>query len=202
MKRLPYAYDALEPGIWSQVVFIHYERHMRDGFNRVARGAPSSAQAATSTIEQLVRELSPTDPLLKPVTDYYSHYLHWLAMSPTNCPHAPPEGQLMQAINATWGSMETLQGAVSEAANTLYEAGWVFVCVGTDGLLRIQPVAEDDQLVECVPLLALDLWEHSYYLQYLSSKAEYVNSWWGLVDWDTVEMLYEEYVAKGEWVPV
>jgi Fe-Mn family superoxide dismutase len=117
---------------------------------------------------------------------YYNHKLFWESMSPAG--GGEPKGALADAIRSAFGSFDSVKEMFSKAAATRFGSGWGWLSLGGDGTLVVTSTPnQDTPLAEgLIPLLGIDVWEHAYYLKYQNRRAEYIDNWWNIVNWDVV----------------
>ncbi|QUJ68296.1 superoxide dismutase [Photobacterium sp. GJ3] len=196
---LPYAYDALEPYIDAKTMEVHYSRHHRtyfDKFISAIQGTPLAEQSFEAIFSR-VSELNPA--VRNHGGGFYNHNLYWICMSPNG--GGQPGGLLAEAIRCHFGSFDDFQAAFSEAAATHFGSGFIWLSV-VDGRLEISTTGnQDNPLMDVVekrgtPILALDVWEHAYYLSYQNKRPEYIDAWWHVVDWEQVEQNYLETLQQ------
>ena len=180
---LPYGLDALEPAISRRTMALHYGQHLRsyvENLNRLIKGSALEGE----TLEDVV--LMAEGPLLNNAGQTLNHNLYFLQFSPQG--GGEPTGELKSAINQRWGSVDNLKKAMEEAARTLFGSGWVWLVQDVDGKLLIiqEPNAGNPMRDGYKPLLALDVWEHAYYIDYRNRRAEFIDRFWELVNWKKV----------------
>ena len=194
---LPYAYDALEPVIDALTVETHYAKHhaaYTKNFNDFAQ----KAGVADKTIEEVLTSLgSFEDPALRNALrnnggGFYNHNLYFSTLSP-NAAHAP-EGPLLDKINETFGSLDSVIKNISAAAAGQFGSGWSWLSANESGELMVSASPnQDNPLIEgtgFVPILAVDVWEHAYYLKYRNLRPDYIKALFEIIDWKKVEELY------------
>lgn len=194
---LPYAYDALEPVIDALTVETHYAKHhaaYTNNFNDFAQ----KAGVADKTIEEVLTSLgSFEDPALRNALrnnggGFYNHNLYFSILSP-NAAHAP-EGALLDKINETFGSLDSVIKNISAAAAGQFGSGWSWLSANESGELMVSASPnQDNPLIEgtgFVPILAVDVWEHAYYLKYRNLRPDYIKALFEIIDWKKVEELY------------
>ena len=194
---LPYAYDALEPVIDALTVETHYAKHhaaYTKNFNDFAH----KAGVADKTIEEVLTSLgSFEDPALRNALrnnggGFYNHNLYFSTLSP-NAAHAP-EGPLLDKINETFGSLDSVIKNISAAAAGQFGSGWSWLSANESGELMVSASPnQDNPIIEgtgFVPLLAVDVWEHAYYLKYRNLRPDYIKALFEIIDWKKVEELY------------
>jgi superoxide dismutase, Fe-Mn family len=188
--KLPYSYNALEPHIDAQTMEIHYTKHHATYVKNV--------NEAIGTEKIIVDN---EDALLGNVSKYpakirnnaggvWNHNFFWMVMKPAT-ENNLPSGKLAEALNASFGSFEKFKEQFTQAAMTRFGSGWAWL-VSNSGKLAIGSTPNQDNPLMDVsdfkgkPMLALDVWEHAYYLKYQNKRNEYVSNWWNLVNWDEV----------------
>ncbi len=195
LPDLPYGYNELEPVISRQIMEIHHTKH-HAGYTRNLNAALEKADQLQN--KNLLELLANLDALPEAVQTairnngggYFNHALFWEMMAPNG--GGQPENELAQAINRDFGSFDAFQEEFSNAAKTLFGSGWVWLATDSSGTLEImQTPNQDTPLADGKkPVLGLDVWEHAYYLQYQNRRAEYVETFWSMINWKTCEALY------------
>ena len=182
---LGYAFDALEPAYSSELLELHYAGHHRayvDGLNRTLEDlAAMRAEGDFTFINQLERNLA------FHLSGHVLHSLFWRNIEPNNA--APPTGQLEASIRAAFGSVDSLRRQFSAAGVALQGSGWVALAwEATQGTLLVEQIHDHQGNcgIATLPVLVMDMWEHAYYLQYKSAKADWVQAFWRLVNWPDV----------------
>jgi Fe-Mn family superoxide dismutase len=185
LPMLPYDYDALEPHIDRKTLETHHTKHHQAYVNGANEALLELARARNAddftSIRRWERDMSFN------VSGHINHCVYWESMSPDG--GGVPNGALLGRIKRDFGSYEAFKAHFSAAANSLQGNGWVLLSWDTYGklLLVIASESHENRAVRgAVPLMALDLWEHAYYLKYHNDRAAYVRAWWNLVDWKAV----------------
>lgn len=189
LAPLPYAPDALEPFIDKATMLVHHDKH-HQAYCDNANKALAGLAWAEKPIEEVLMNLDqiPADKrtaVRNHGGGYFNHNLFWTFMRPQG--GGKPEGELAHAIDATFGSFETFQQQFEGAAMGQFGSGWAWL-VANEGTLEILQMSNQDSPVSVRkdPLLAVDVWEHAYYLKYQNKRADYVKAWWNVVNWDEV----------------
>ncbi len=197
--ELPYAYDALEPYIDAMTMEIHYSRHHKAYYDNFMK-AIAGSEWESKTLKEIFSQISKAPVAVRNNGGgYYNHLLFWENMSKGG---SPLEGKLLDAILKTWGSVEKFQEEFSNAGATRFGSGWAWLSLDTQGKLFISSSAnQDNPLMDIAekqgtPLLALDVWEHAYYLKYQNKRADYIKSFWAVVNWAEVSKRYELALGK------
>jgi len=192
--ELPYAYNALEPVIDAKTMEIHYSKHHKTYFNNFL-AALKDTPAAEMDLKDLFAGISKQPAAIRNNGGgYYNHKLFWENMSSAK---TNPSPVLKSAIEKNFGSMDKFKEEFANAAKKHFGSGWAWLVAGKDGNLFVSDTLnQDNPLMDVVekkgtPLLCLDVWEHAYYLQYQNRRAEYVDKFWDVVNWDAVNKRYE-----------
>ena len=192
---LPYAYDALEPSIDEATMEIHHNKHVQtyvDNLNSALRDHP---EYQSWPLEKLLYNLSSLPPTLQTAVrnnggGVFNHNLYFSIMSPGGTPLA--SGELADAINRDFGSLDNLKGQLKQAGLGQFGSGWAWLLSDKDGKLSIAQTANQDTKIESnlTPVINLDVWEHAYYLLRQNRRPEYVDNWFNVVDWAAAEKNY------------
>ena len=190
LPPLPYAYDALEPHIDERTMRIHHDKH-HGGYTNKLNAAIEGTELANLSIEEILAK--GIDNLPTAVRNngggYANHSLFWQMMSPNG--GGAPTGDLAAAINGAFGSFDAFKDEFTKAALGRFGSGWAWLAWNGSGLVVYSTPNQDSPLMEGKkPLLGIDVWEHAYYLKYQNRRAEYVASWWNIVNWPYVAELY------------
>ena len=192
---LPYAYDALEPYIDARTMEIHYDRHHRAYFNNFVTAIKGTA-LENSSIEKIFAEVSKAgDAVRNNGGGFYNHVIFWENLGKGS---SKPSAGLSEAINQTFGSFDKFRETFSNAAKTRFGSGWAWLYLTADKKLAVGSTPNQDNPlmdvspIKGVPLLTIDVWEHAYYLKYQNKRADYVEAFWNVVNWDEVNRRYAE----------
>ncbi len=201
LPKLPYAFDALEPHIDARTMEIHHDRHHKayvDNLNKAVAGT----EWAGKKIEEILMSLDKL-PMAKqtPVRNngggHYNHTLFWQMMAPKG---GKPGGKLNDAVAAAFGDQEKMLAQLKAAAMARFGSGWGWVIVGKDGKLKVvSSPNQDNNLMDGsgTPILGIDVWEHAYYLKYQNKRADYIDAFFKVINWDYVTERYEAATKKG-----
>lgn len=190
---LPYAYDALEPYFDAQTMELHHTKHHATYIDKLNAALEKYPDLTDRSIETLLANLSDVPGEIRMAVrnhggGYYNHLLFWQMLSPKN---ELKEGELKAALEKDYGSVDNFKKEFSDQALALFGSGWTWLVADKSGKLSIlntanqdNPVFEDDNLKL---LLGVDVWEHAYYLKYQNRRAEYLEAFWNVVNWEWVE---------------
>lgn len=194
---LPYAYNALEPAIDGTTMNIHYNKHAA-GYTKNLADACLAEKVDTSvtSLEQLLRGISKYSAKMRNNGGgHYNHEFFWQCMQPSP---SEPAGSLLPAIQRSFGSLEAMKNQFADAGKNRFGSGWAWLIMTPDRNLAIGSTPnQDNPLMDIselkgTPLLALDVWEHAYYLNYQNRRADYISNWWKLVNWNFVQQNFDK----------
>ena len=199
IPKLPYGYDELEPFIDSKTMSIHHQKHHQayaDGLNKSLEqiGGSSHPQYISSILSDLnsVPESS-QDKINFFGGGFENHRYFWETMIPGG--GGAPKGKLSDAFEIYFDTFENFKKIFSTHAINLQGSGWCWL-VFNSTYNRIEIITTENQTspwtLQKIPLLGIDLWEHSYYLKYENRRSDYVSAWWNVVNWDYVENRFLE----------
>jgi Fe-Mn family superoxide dismutase len=196
-QPLPYAYNALEPAIDATTMNIHYNKHAA-GYTKNLADACIAEKVDTgiTSLEQLLRNISKYSAKMRNNGGgHYNHEFFWQCMRPTP---SEPEGSLLTSIQHSFGSLEAMKNQFTDAGKNRFGSGWAWLIVTSDRKLAIGSTPNQDNPlmdisdIKGTPLLALDVWEHAYYLNYQNRRADYISNWWKLVNWNFVQQNFDK----------
>ncbi|MDO5035602.1 MAG: superoxide dismutase [Porphyromonas sp.] len=194
LPDLPYAADALEPVMGRETVELHYGKHYA-GYLKTLNALIKDTDFEQMTLVEIVK--ASEGKLFNQAGQSLNHYYFFLQMAPEEQAKKQPEGKLAEAIEKTFGSFEEFKEKFQSEAASVFGSGWTFLAYDKEGNLVItktqnadNPVTKDQE-----PLLAVDVWEHSYYLDYRNVRADYLKNIWKIIDWSVIEQRYDA-VAK------
>lgn len=192
---LPYGYDALEPYIDARTMEIHYDKHHRAYYTNFVNAIKGTA-IEKATVKEIFANMSKqSDAVRNNGGGYYNHVIFWQNLGK---PGTTPSKELADAINATFGSFDKFKEVFNNSAKTRFGSGWAWLYVTSDKKLAVGSTPNQDNPlmdispIKGAPLLALDVWEHAYYLKYQNRRADYVDAFWNVVNWDEVSRRYKE----------
>lgn len=192
LNDLPYAYDALEPHIDARTMEIHHTKH-HNAYTTNLNAAIAGTEFEGKSIEVILKEGKHIPAIRNNGGGFWNHNLFWELMSPNG--GGEPTGELAAAIQSAFGSFEAFKEAFSKAAATRFGSGWAWLCV-TNGKLEICSTANQDNPLmgegcNGSPILAIDVWEHAYYLNYQNRRPDYITAFFNVINWNKVAELYE-----------
>lgn len=185
--QLPYANDSLSPAISKETIEFHYGKHEKayiDNLNNLIKGTDKE----NMPLEEII--INSSGALFNNASQAWNHIFYFFSFSPDG--GGEPQGELRQAINAQFGSFELFKKQFEEAGVKLFGSGWVWLSSDDEGNLFItQGANASNPLTEgLTPILAFDVWEHAYYLDYQNRRADALHALWDIIDWDVVSNRY------------
>ena len=190
---LPYDYNALEPHIDEETMRLHHDKHHQAYVDK-ANAALEGTEWADMDAEEVLTKLDdlPDDKRTAVRNNgggHYNHSLFWEWMSPDG--GGEPEGELADAIDSTFGSLDELKKAVNDGGVNRFGSGWTWLVHDGTGLAVYSTPNQDSPLMQSdEPLLGIDVWEHAYYLKYQNKRPDYLDAFWNVVNWAKVAELY------------
>jgi len=194
LNPLPYAYDALEPFIDTLTMQIHHDKHHQAYVTNLNAALEKHPELAGKTLEVLLGDLNAVpEDIRTAVRNHgggtWNHNLFWQLMAPKT--GGDPKGALAKALDAGFGGITNFKAEFEKVAMGRFGSGWAWMVRKGDKLSIVSTANQDTPLSEgLTPVLALDVWEHAYYLKYQNRRAEYVSNWWNVVNWEEVDRLY------------
>ena len=196
LPSLQYSYDALEPHIDSKTMEIHHGKH-HAGYTNNLNNAIKDSDLEGKSIEEILSGLNLDNSAVRNNGGgFYNHCLFWDILSPSG--GGEPAGSLSDAISSSFGGFDEFKTLFSKAAATRFGSGWAWLCVHPGGKLDICSTAnQDNPLMKGIgcggaPILALDVWEHAYYLNYQNRRPDYIAGFFNVVDWNAVSALFDQ----------
>jgi len=195
--NLPYDYNALEPYIDEATMKIHRDKHhvaYTTNFNAALEKYPQLSQQSA---EDILKNINTVPEEIRPAVKNHGgghvhHSLFWETLVPAK-DSGEPQGALLQAIVDQFSSFDKFKEELSQAAMTVFGAGWAWLSVA-DGKLLIEKTANQDSPYSLghTPILGIDVWEHSYYLKYQNRRAEFVENFWKVINWSAVGNKFDQ----------
>jgi Fe-Mn family superoxide dismutase len=196
---LPYDYNALEPHIDEETMRLHHDKHHQAYVDK-ANAALEGTEAANGSVESVLSILDtfPEDKQMvirNNAGGHANHSLFWEIMGPDG--GGEPEGELADAIDSTFGSLDELKKAVNDGGVNRFGSGWTWLVHDGTGLAVYSTPNQDSPLMQSdEPLLGIDVWEHAYYLKYQNKRPDYLEAWWNVVNWPAVAERYAKAVGQ------
>lgn len=198
LPALPYAYNALEPYLDARTMEIHHTKH-HNAYVTNLNAAIQGTEWENKSLEEIMANVSKLSPAVRNNGGgHFNHSLFWNIMAPNA--GGAPTGKLADALQAKFGSFDKFKEEFSKAAATRFGSGWAWLTVTPSGLEVFSTANQDNPLMDIpeakgkggTPILALDVWEHTYYLNYQNRRPDYVSAFYSVVNWTEVGKRFEE----------
>jgi Fe-Mn family superoxide dismutase len=195
LPPLPYAYDALEPAIDAETMQLHHTKHHQAYVDKLNEAVAEDTALQGKSLEEILASISSQHPKVRNNGGgHWNHSFFWETMKPGG---TPPVGRLAVVLEDEFGSLDEFKKKFNEAGVGQFGSGWVWLVVDAEERLSIVTTPNqdnplmDDAAVKGKPILGNDLWEHAYYLKYNNRRADYLDAWWEVVDWEKVAERFE-----------
>ena len=189
LPDLPYAYDALEPHIDARTMEIHHSKHHNTYITNVNNALEGHDDLAAKSVEDLISDLDSVPEDIRTAVrnnggGHANHSLFWTVMSGSG--GCAPSGDLGAAIDSDLGGLDAFKEKFTTAGTTRFGSGWAWLIAKGGKLDVISTPNQDSPLMtgEGTPILALDVWEHAYYLNYQNLRPAYIGAFWNVVNWE------------------
>ena len=196
LAPLPYATNALEPYIDTMTMEIHHGKHHGAYVTNLNNALANYADLQGKSIDELLTSLHSVPEAIRTAVrnnggGHYNHTMFWQQLKPGG---STPSGQLLDAINSTFTSLDAFKDTFNKAGLGRFGSGWAWLIVGKDKKLAVVSTANQDNPimgkdiagVEGTAILGVDVWEHAYYLKYQNRRADYLGAIWNVINWDDV----------------
>ncbi|MBN2425979.1 MAG: superoxide dismutase [Calditrichaceae bacterium] len=202
LNDLGYAFDALEPFIDAQTMEIHHDKHHAAYVNNLNTALEQAGAYKSSDLDELITQISKIPEAARTGVrnnggGHWNHSFFWTLMKKNE--NGRPAGKLADAINKDFGSFEKFKEDFKKAGATRFGSGWAWLIINQEGKLAVCSTPnQDNPLMDIAevkgqPILAVDVWEHAYYLKYQNRRPDYLEAFFNVVNWDKVSGLYETY---------
>lgn len=190
LPELKFNYSALEPYIDEKTMEIHYQKHHGAYVSNLNNALEGKSEFESWTIEEVLKNLDKLPEEIRQVVKnngggHYNHSLFWESLTPGG---KPMSSNFEERIISAFGSVEEFKSKFKDAALKRFGSGWAWL-VSDAGSLKVVSTSNQDAPISdgLIELLGLDVWEHAYYLNYQNRRADYIDAFWNVVDWQTVE---------------
>ena len=196
LPPLPYAYDALGPYMSKETLEFHHDKHHQAYVTNGEKLLEGSGLEILP-LEDIVKEsYGKNAGLFNNAGQHYNHVHFWNWMKPNGGGNKLP-GKLQAAIDSDLGGFDKFRADFIAAGTTQFGSGWAWLSV-KNGKLEVTktPNGESPLVHGGHPILGVDVWEHSYYIDYRNARPKYLEAWFdNLVNWDHVELMFDEATA-------
>ena len=196
LPKLTYSYSALEPFIDSTTMKIHHSLHHQAYVNNLNKAIVGTPLENVPLIDIMLTISTKPDVIRNNSGGHYNHSLFWEILTPTK--GTKPSLELQTAIEANFGHVDSLKMIINKAAASRFGSGWAWLIVTPEGKLIVSSTPnQDNPLMDNVkdrgiPIIAMDVWEHAYYLKYQNKRGDYLGAIWNIMDWNAISIKYAE----------
>ena len=202
LPDLPYSPNALEPHIDARTMEIHHGKHHQTYIDKLNGALANHDNLLGLPITDLIKDIASLPADIQGAVrnnggGHANHSFFWKSLSPSG--GGSPTGSLLEAINDSFGDLDSLKSQFGQAALNRFGSGWAWLIKDSGGNLAVTSTPnQDSPLMEGVaestgtPILGLDVWEHAYYLNYQNRRPDYVNAFWEIVDWNRAATVFSE----------
>lgn len=194
LMNLPFQADALEPQMDKETVEIHHEKHHQGYVDKLNKTIENYPELQDKSVEWLLENISDVSTEIRQkVINFgggvYNHNLFWSILKkdvPFN-----PESEIGKEIISKFGSFEEFKTQFSNAAKTLFGSGWAWLALKGNQLEIVQTINQESVISgKMIPLIAIDVWEHAYYLKYKNMRPEFIKNFFSIINWEKVNELF------------
>lgn len=203
LPQLGYAYDALEPFIDTETMKLHHDKHHASYVDKLNAALKDESVLQSKPLDWLVRFGSVVPEQVREAVrnnagGHWNHSMFWRTMRPNanaDPVNLDPTGTIAAAINKSFGDAKTFRKRFTDAGLSQFGSGWVWLVANTAGVVKILTTPNQDSPLAhgFRAVLGNDLWEHAYYLKYKNRRADYLDAWWNVVDWNEVNARYLKF---------
>ena len=199
LAPLPYANNALEPFIDEQTMTIHYTKHHQAYVNKLNETPSANIDFHVDDVTKCKQLDATTSSVIRNnLGGHVNHTLFWTLLKPNKEAKSNiPSGKLAEAINKEFKSFDEFKKQFSEKATKHFGSGWCWLIEQKGKLVITTTPNQDNPLMKVAEqqgkiIMALDVWEHAYYLKYQNKRADYISNWWNLANWEKAEVLFNK----------
>lgn len=193
LPKLPFEYSALEPYIDKETMTIHHTKHHQTYVDNLNKALEAYPEYYERDIEDILKNHEDLPSEIKQAVinnggGHYNHSFFWKIMIPGQSASAPA-GQLKEALEKNFGSFDNFKGEFSAKAMGVFGSGWAFLILNKNNNLELKRHSFQNTPIMSgnAPIIGIDVWEHAYYLKYQNKRAEYIDAWWNVVNWEEAE---------------
>ncbi len=196
LPKLQYDYNALEPYIDELTMTIHHTKHHQAYIDKL-NGAVKGTKFENMDVNEVLKKINDVPENIRTIVrnhggGHSNHSFFWQVMAPNA--GGEPSGDVANAIESTFGSFDKFKEEFTNAGINRFGSGWAWLVADNEKLAVISTPNQDSPLIEGkVPILGVDVWEHSYYLRYMNKRADYLAAFFNVINWKQVEELFKKY---------
>lgn len=200
LEALPFAYNALEPYIDEETMRLHHDKHHQTYLDKFLAAIENHKEVKNKDVKEILKHLDKIPSEIKTAVinnggGYFNHNFFWSVLKKD----VKFDGEIAKSIIKKWGDFEKFKEEFSNISLSVFGSGWTWLVLDKDEL-KIVKTANQDSVISMgmMPLLVIDVWEHAYYLRYQNKRAEYVKSFFNVINWKRVNEYYLEAIKNGK----
>ena len=196
LPKLPYEYNALDPVIDAQTIEIHYSKHHATYVKNLNNAVKGTKYEGYLLDDLMLHAGEYGDAVRNNAGGHFNHALYWNTLSLNN--PFDPQNEVGKAVMTTFGSLDSLKKLLNKAGAIRFGSGWAWLYVTTDKRLAVcSSPNQDNPIMDVspergIPILAIDVWEHAYYLKYQNKRGDYLSAILNAINWEAVNKNYTE----------
>jgi Fe-Mn family superoxide dismutase len=196
LPNLKYSYSEFEPYIDAQTMMIHHSKHHQAYVNNLNQAITGTNFENSTIMELFLNTSSCSEVIRNNAGGYFNHSLFWDILAPKEKQKATIDSEFERAVINQFGHRDTLKNKLVQAASARFGSGWAWLVVTPQKKLIVTHTPNQDNPImdivseRGIPILAIDVWEHAYYLKYQNKRGAYLEAIWNLVDWGVVADKY------------
>jgi superoxide dismutase, Fe-Mn family len=190
LPALQYAYNSLAPYIDSSTMAIHHSKHHQGYVNNLNKAIAGTTANELSLIDLCLTISKHSESIRNNAGGHFNHSLFWEILTPKKS--TLPSTELLTAIEKSFSNIDSLKKEINRAASTRFGSGWAWLIVTADKQLAVcSSPNQDNPLMDIseergIPILAIDVWEHAYYLSYQNKRGDYLSAIWQVINWEKI----------------
>lgn len=198
LPKLNYSYDALEPYIDARTMEIHHTKHHQAYIDNLNKALEELKEFQNMELIPLLKSLNEIPESKRRIVrnhggGHLNHTIFWEIMAPNS---RKPSKEFLKEIDSTFGSLENFLEEFKKTALGVFGSGWAWLVLDENKKLSIKPYPNQDNpyMENLYPIMGIDVWEHAYYLKYQNRRAEYIDNWFKVINWEEVEKRYFDFI--------
>lgn len=196
--ELPYATDSLEPSISKRTLEFHHGKHHKTYVTKLNELIANTKMDSMDLLSIIIESNKTMHNVFNNAAQAWNHNFYWNCLTPKG--KSSMSEEFKNKLTADFGSFDEFKNRFDESAKKLFGSGWTWLVCDSQGKLSILNTKDADNPIvhQLTPLLACDVWEHAYYLDYQNERPQYLKNFWNIVDWSFVEKNWQETLSKDQ----
>ncbi len=193
---LPYDYNALEPYIDEQTMHLHHDKHHAAYVTSLNTALEKYPDLQKRRVEDLLRDINSVPEAIRTAVQNHggghaNHTMFWQIMKPQG--GGNPTGAIARVIDDKLGGFQSFKEKFNDNGVKRFGSGWTWLILKGNSFELISTANQDSPLMQgAYPIMGNDVWEHAYYLKYQNRRADYLNAWWNVINWEAINQRLQE----------